>query len=295
MNANSLSACVLMLGAAMTVAAPPRVPVMVDPNDPEKTRTIISREEREKLGLTPRTWSGVVHPDVYATLDRLNRTVASLKDRLKRGRDVQAFDALRRIRFEGMVYVQVQVKDRDAQRRVLASLKASEFHVPYLFEKSAGLTGYVTKEGLDKLAKNPEVVGVCLDDKPVPKDPPAAVGEHPRPGEKPKWTIADGKVDPQVREALEKSPDGHVFIIVTLKRDVPRSTAWGEKKAAIRKTQERVLSGVSADEFRIRARSVGGALNGHINAKGLEKLGRHPDVVGIQLTRRYTTHAPERR
>jgi len=81
MNIKSLSACLLMLGAAGPPdPSDPRLrPVTSDPNDPEKTRaTVFFPEKREKLGLTPKTWSGVVHPDVYPTLDRLNKTVESL-------------------------------------------------------------------------------------------------------------------------------------------------------------------------------------------------------------------------
>jgi hypothetical protein len=89
---------------------PARAQMTADPNDPGKTRTTIPREEREELGLTPRTWTGVVDPEAYARLDRLDKTVADLRERLKKGKDAEAFDTLRRIRFKGMVYVQVQLK-----------------------------------------------------------------------------------------------------------------------------------------------------------------------------------------
>jgi len=155
-------------------------------------------------------------------LERLNKTVEGLKERprLKKGRDMDAFDALERIRFPGMVYVQVQVKDIDAQRRVLATLKASEFHDPYLFEKAAGFTGYATKEALDKIAKNPDVVGLCLDDKPFAEPlktiykndlPPAEPGDASatKPG------VAEGIVDADVYRALDRST--HVKAGVSLR------------------------------------------------------------------------------
>jgi len=129
-----------MLGAAIAFAAPPpkptSAPVTADPNDPEKTRTIVPREEREKLGLTPHTWSGVVHPDVYLTLDKLKKTEARLRERLRNESGEQGeevFDMLWFMHFKGTVYVQVQLKSKDAQRRVLASLKTSEFHAQQLF------------------------------------------------------------------------------------------------------------------------------------------------------------------
>jgi len=284
-----------VLAAAMPKSpVPGRVQTTADPNDPEKTRTIIPREEREKLGLTPRTWTGVVDPEVYAKLDRLNKTVAELKDRLKKGRDVEAFDALWRFRFKGMVYVQVQLKERDAQQRVLATLKASEFHAPYLFEKSAGLTGYITKEGLDKLAKNPDVTGVCLDDKPLPdrpktvyKDdlPPARPGDTPssQPG------VEERKVDPDVYRAFSLSD--RVEVMVSLKAEsLPEwSEAPSENRSRLelrnqaeRQLQDRVLSAITADEFWLGAR-IGSGIAGFINRHGVEKLWKHPEVLRIGL------------
>ncbi|MGQ9652234.1 MAG: hypothetical protein ACUVXJ_19235 [Phycisphaerae bacterium] len=283
-----------VLAAAMPMSpVPRRVQTTPDPNDPEKTRTIIPREEREKLGLTPRTWTGVVDPEVYARLDRLNKTVAELKDRLKKGRDVEAFDALWRIRFKGMVYVQVQLKDRDAQRRVLASLKASEFHAPYLFEKSVGLTGYITKEGLDKLAKNPDVTGVCLDDKPLPgpgkimaKDllPPAKPGEAANePG------VPEKKVDPDVYRAFALGD--RVDVAVSLRVELPSRpeelpsdlVARNElREQAGQQVQDRVLSALTANEFWLSSRHESG-MSGSVTKEGLQKLWRHPDVQRISF------------
>ncbi len=294
MNANYLSTCLLMLGAGMALAAPPRM--AIDPNEPEKTRPTVSREEREKLGLTPHTWSGVVHPDAYARLDKLNRTVASLKDRLKKGRDVKAFDALMRVRFEGTMYVQVQLKDMDAQGRVLGGLKASEFHPEQLFEKSTGFTGYVSKDGLDKLAKNPDVTAVCLDDKPLPERPkpiykndlpPAKLGDTASA----QSGVAEGKVDADVYRALNLS--NRVNVIVSLRGEsLPKGSDKSSEMRAREelreqealKLQDRVLSAVSANEFWLCARMRGlPIISGFIDRDGLEKLWRHPDVRLIRL------------
>ncbi len=293
MSARSLLACLIAFGFGTVFAGQPPVRATADPNDPEKTRTIIPREEREKLGLTPRTWSGVVDPEVYARLNRINKTVADLKERLKKGKDVQAFDALWRIRFKDMVYIQVQLKEREAQRRVLASLKASEFHVAYLFEKSAGLTGYVTKEGLDKLAKNPDVTGVCLDDKPLPgpgkimaKDflPPAKPEEAANePG------VPEKKVDPDVYRAF--ALNDRVDVAVSLRQeftsrpeDLPSDlVARNElREQAGKRVQDRVLSAVTADEFWLSSRRDSG-MSGSVTKEGLHKLWKHPDVQRISF------------
>ena len=295
MNGKLLLACLLVMGAA-AARTPSRPQMTCDPNDPEKTRTIISREEREKLGLPLHTWTGVVHPDVYPRFDRLNQTIASLKERVNK-KDEQAFRALSGIRFQGMVYVQVQLKDRDAQRRVLASLKASEFHAPFLSEKSAGLTGYITKEGLDKLAKNPDVAGVCLDDKPLPekaktiyKDdlPPAKPGEAAKePG------VSEGKVDPDVYRAFALSD--RVDVSIALRDEsLPELTDRGPemrarlelRNQAVKQLQDHVLSTVSADDFWLWVRLSPG-LSGFINKEGLQKLWNHPDVQRIYVKQLY--------
>lgn len=305
MRVNRLSVCVLVLVIAKVTAGPPSAPAplspddprlfpnVTDPNDPGKTRPTVSQEKREELGLKPKTWSGVVDPEVYARLDRLNDTIAKLKEKVKNERDERAFRTLSFIRFEGMVYVQVQSKSEpkipDVHHRVLGDLRASEFHALQLFKEAPGFIGYATKEGLDKLAKHPDVTGVCLDDKPLPRKAPQTVGKHPELGEEPWAPSDDDRVEPQVRAALETKADGYVFVILSLKRDVPRGLAWAEKKEAARKTQDRVLTALTADEFQLSTRSLGSALYGYINVRGLEKIAKHPDVVAVQLTRAYTT------
>jgi len=301
MNVKRWLVCVLALGAAMAFAdkpTPRREQVTADPNDPTKTRRIISREEREALGLKPHTWLGVVDPEVYTRLDRLKETVANLRDRLSENKDDQAFDLLHKIRFDDAVYVQVRIKSKDAQRRVLAALKASEFRAPYVFNDSAGLTGYVTKEGAEKLAKHPDVLGVCLDDHPlvqrgkvITKDdlPPETGGTRAstQPG------VAEGKVDPDVYRALDLTE--RVYVTIHLRADsLPHLTGRAQvvqRERAIRQIQVRVLSsGITADEFWVWGRSgLTSALSGHITREGLEKLLNEADVGRIYLQQRHHT------
>jgi hypothetical protein len=312
MNAKFLSTLLFLLGTGSALAAPqqpPRDRVTSDPNDPEKTRRVIPREERETLGLAPKTWSGVVHPDLYERLDHLKHTVANLKAKVDKQRDERAFATLSRIRFEGMVYVQVQLKPptegEDVQRRVLASLKASELHDPYLFKSGAGLTAYVTKECLDTLAVHPDVLGVCLDDKPLPsrghivaKDtlPPAEPGEGANePG------VAEKKVDPGVYRAL--ASHDRVYVLVSLLRDsVPElggassgaRTRLERRTRAVRELQARVLSTVSADDFAVTRRStLGTGMSGYVTKAGLEKLWKHPELLRVSLPE--LRKVPERR
>lgn len=316
-----LSVCLLMLGGAAALAGPPLLTgpnVTGDPNAPGERRTIVPQAERERLGLAPRTWKGVVRPDVWPTLERRNKAIESLRDRLrqKRGKDLEAFQILfgAEMEGEGIVYVQVQLKHEPKgvpeskenmaainalQRRVLRSLTALEFHRPFLFQKAAALTGYVTKEGLDKLAKNPEVLGVCLDEAPLPDEPmkrvyddlaPARRGDpaSTRPG------VAEMKVDPDIYRALDLAD--RVDVDVALRGDsLPKLTddplkGWAQmqlRKKAVKELQDRVLSTLSADEFwNSEGVSLTAGLSGFITREGFEKLRKHPDLVRINLNRR---------
>jgi len=301
MHGKLLLACLLVLVVAWS-PVPSRPKATNDPNDPENTRPIIPREEREKLGLTPHTWSGVVHPDVYPKFDMLNKVIANLKEKVNK-KDVQAVRVLFGMRFKGTVYVQVQLKDKDTQRRVLASLKASEFHVRQLFDGSAGFVGYVTKEGLDKLVKNPDVIGVCLDDKPLPEKgktiytndlPPAKPGEAANePG------VAERKVDPDVYRAFALSE--RVYVIISLHiESLPAlgGTTLSEmrvrnelREQAEKQLRDRVLSTVSADDLWLWV-NLGPGMSGFITKEGLEKLQKQSEVQRIHLD--HLVRIPER-
>ena len=311
MNVKCLSACLLLLGAAMALAEPPRVPVTMDPNDPEKRRTIIPREEREQLGLAPHTWSGLVDPQVYATLGRLLETI----ERLKETRTGDAQMLLFTMEFPGTVYVEVQLKHdskgnagseedipaiRDAQRRVLRSLTAAEFHVRQLFERAPGLVGYASREALDKLAAHPDVGGVSLDEQALPKRakvvsnedlPPAKPGEAPdEPG------VAEGKVDPDVYRAFALTD--RVYVSLGLRggdslpplTDVP-SEMWARgrvREEAARELQDRFLASFNADELWAWTVPLGQLfISAFVNKDGLEKLRQHPDVLRIRLPHVY--------
>lgn len=288
----------LLLAATTVPAAPPRA--AVDPNAPDKNRTMISREERERLGLAPHTWTGVVHPDVYQRLDKLTKMVESLKSR----NDLDAVDARQRVRFEGTVYVQVQLKDRDARHSVLANLKASEFYVQQLFEESDGFIGYAKKEAVDKLARDPGVVSVCLDDKPIPERPTPIYKNDlpPVPPGDPSSTapgVEEKKVTPDVYRAL--AMNSRIYVLVSLRRDsLPALTdrssemkaQWEQRKQAEEQLQNRALSGVSASEFWLFAK-LGSGVAGYVDRQGLDKLWRNPDVRLIHLDE--ARRVPERR
>ena len=310
MNVKCMLGCLLLLGTATALGEPPRVPVTVDPNDPENRRAIVPREEREELGLAPHTWTGVVDPEVYATLERQLETIDKLNE--ARTDDAHMILFAMDMRFPGTVYVQVQLKHdpdgqvdseedraaiRETRHRVLRSLTAAEFRVRQLFERSPGLVGHASREGLDKLAAHPDVAGVCTDDQPLPEIaktiykndlPPAKPGEAAdEPG------VAEGRVATDVYRAL--SLTDRVEVTVSLRDDLlpPRTDVsadvWARdrlRKEVVRRARDRFLASFNADELRAWSVSPGHlSMCAFVNREGVEKLGQHPDVRRIQLQR----------
>lgn len=282
---------------AMAFAAKPpptREQRTADPNDPTTTRRLIPGQEREALGLKLHTWTGTVDPEVYARLDSLNKMMEKMEERLKTERDEEAFNTLRGMRFPGTVYVQVHLKEAEARHRVLANLNASDFQAPFPFEQVPGLTGYVTKKGLDKLAKNPDVTGVCLDDKPLVTRGATIVKQSfrnveleeaiaTRPG------VAEGKVDPDVYRAFRIR--GRVNVLVHLRmgslpelKGTPAEmrNQWQKRLKAERQLQDEVLATVNAHDFWLWSR-IGRDVSADVTQEGLYKLIQHPHVVRVYL------------
>ena len=248
---------------------------------PEEIENRISPEERERLGLPEPTWvaqHGKVHPDVRAVLETGQMPWLRFKGWAPMG-------------FEGTAYVAVHLRHerkgkhsskesqatlKEVQRRILSKLTAAEFSVVHIFKSTAGILGYVNSEGLAKLAQDPYVLAVTLDEQPVPEDPPPV---RRGPGER------RGKVNVNVYKALERATGGYVFILVTLER-VQHEAVWDRQVAAVQAVYERVLSGLSADEFMVRVRARGfPSMHGHASAAGLRKLANNPDVVLVALPR----------
>ena len=135
---------------------------------------VVPAEEREALGLDDIGWTtqyGKVHPDVYKALER--------SERIDPNWDLQGL--------LGSVFVQVQLKHEQKGRadspenkavikrleeKVLSQLTAAEFFVEYPFETKPGILGRAWRSAVEKLKSNPDVVAVCLDDKPLPRRAP---------------------------------------------------------------------------------------------------------------------------
>lgn len=287
-----------------------------DPNDPLKSRVIVSREDRERIGLDEKTWPGVVHPNVSQAFERLK---IQPEDRIER------FKFNQQQRFKGSVYVQVHLKhtvvgqaDSDknkaaiaaVQKRVLGSLTAAEFHLMQGLEKSPGLIGHATKGAIAKLTVHPDVVGVCLDDKPAPqralpiltkdKLPPLQPDEYANePG------VVSGKAEKEVYQALNIY--GRVDLRVSLHpvgEPIPKLThvrsEYGARldahNKAVRELEDRVLSTLTADDFWLNSR-VGGAtmFSGFASREGVEKLLKHPEVTDLFIDVAFTLDKREMR
>lgn len=268
------------------------LPVVKDNRYPQ-----VSPEEREAIGLPAPTWVatyGKVQPAVRAALDHQKKLIEG-------GDPMVEFQGDRHVGFQGTAYVDVYLRHgpkgkptstenqaavREAQAMILRKLTAAEFALIFAFKSAAGLTGYVDEAGLAKLVDDPDVVAIGLDDQARPKDPPAAMKEPPAPGTVQRRSERRGKVDVSVYDALEKSTDGYVFVDVGVTQiPLEKGAFWQQyeaKEAAARRVAGRVLSTLTAEEFRCRSRS-GSSFAGFVNAAGLAKLAAHPDVRGAEL------------
>lgn len=276
---------------------------VADPNEPRNSRNVVSREQREQLGLSERNWTGVVHPDVSQAFDRLKILP---EDRIER------FKFLSSQRFKGTVYVQVHLKhtavgqaDSDQnkaaiaalQRRVLTSLTAAQFHPVQKFKTSPGVIGFATPEAISKLEDNPDVVGVCLDDKPIPEQLPILTKDQLPPRQPGAYAdepgVAEREVGPEVYQALDLYGQVSILAVLESKGDpLPQLThvrsetesRWKARERAVRELQDRVLSTLTADDFILSTRLSGSpGFGGFANREGVNKLLAHPEVKSIGM------------
>jgi len=243
--------------------------------------------EREAIGLPAPTWvarHGKVQPAVREALEAQRKLIES-KD------PMMEFQFDRPCGFQGMTYVDVYLRcdakgkrdseeDRNAlgelQTRVLHRLTAAEFAMRFEFKESAGFIGWVSLSGLEKLAEDPDVVAVGLDDQARPKEAPAIEGKS-----RTRRSERTGNVDGEVYTAVDGSADGYTWVMVILNVPVQWEAPQDEKDAKLQQMEDNVLSALRADEFRLTDRGRG--FCGYVNSAGLAKLHEHPDVWSVCL------------
>jgi hypothetical protein len=255
-------------------------------------KDLVPPEEREALGVDNTAWTrrfGKIHPDVYKSLEKAEQVTEPWLD-------VSGHT--------GTVYVQVQLKHeqrgkadsaenkaavKEPQRRVLSQLTAAEFYTEYTFQTLPGILGYATRAAVEKLKANPEVVAVCLDDKPLVRSarittedlPPSAPGEAP--------TRAPGsKVHPDVYRAIALKE--RAFVIIRLK-DSLQDQAHQEQRGTARKLEQEILSALTADQFWVVSRSAmdsvsASLLGGLVDSAGVRAIEAHPLLELMVLDQR---------
>jgi hypothetical protein len=261
---------------------------------PKGAHDVVAPEEREALGLNEAGWTrgdAKVHPDVYRALEKTEKVKEAWRDP---------------IGYAGTVYVQVQLKHaqkgkadspenkaaiKQLQDKVLSQLTAAEFYVEYAFQTLPGILAYVNRAGLEKLTANPDVVAVCLDDKPFPKrsphvykaDLPALKPGDPstQPAQGHFWGNG-GKVEAAVYQALGLHE--RVFVMVKLISTASDQPLSREEAAHNKDVENAVLSSMSAAEFCLQSRTTSfPSIHGLVSKSALKKLEDHPNVEVVGM------------
>lgn len=261
-------------------------PVVKTNGDPK-----VPPEERETGGLPAPTWvakHGKVQPAVRDALEAQRKLIET--------NPMADYQADRPIGFQGLAYVDIYLRHhvrakpeskenqaaiKEVEDRLLSSLTAAELSVYFVFENTAGVVGYVDEAGLDKLTRDPDVIGVGLDDQARPQER-RIVRESNEIGPRSRGATKQiGKIGSDVYEELEKSEDGWVPVTLSLNDPPPEERGPdSDRDAVTRRMEDRVLSCLTAQDFRARCRSV---LSGRVNRAGLAKLDANADVLGVGL------------
>jgi len=259
----------------------------------------VKLEEREAAGLPGPTWVakfGKVQPAVREALH-------AQRKRIEEGGDAMIMQTDRPFGLWGTAYVDIYLSRKgdaassseanrhevsEAQSRLMSKLSALDLSVSFTFKDRAAIVGYVNETGLEKLLHDPLVVAVGLDDQARPEPRPRAMHDEavfPRDKQ-------TGKIDPEVYDALAKNTDGEVYMVMLLNEGIPPDGEYDKLRAAAKETQDRVLASLSAAEFQVAGRTLTDGLDGYINAAGLAKLEKLPDVRAVRLDGRVIIHNP---
>ena len=277
----------------------PGTPGFLDPNlvgtrYAKGEHEFVSPEQREALGLDDTSWTkqhGKVHPDVYAALEKAEQVKEPWRDP---------------VGFSGTVYVQVQLKHepkgkadspdnkaaiKQLETKLLSRLSAAEFYVEYPLQSQAAILGYATRQGIEKLKADADVLAVGLDSRPFPQRPDPVTKDDlpaPKPGDSARGGDSDARVEPDVYRAL--ALHGRVFVRIGLAHktvDEAREREVGRGRAI----DEAALRALTADDFWVQYRTAIHSRNrpvlmGVVTREGLEKLIAQPDVDSVRLDRR---------
>lgn len=90
-------------------------------------------------------------------------------------------------------------------------------------------------------------------------------------------------IHPDVRSKLEKSENGKVYVLVTLKPLPKEGLTKEQRKDLAKDKQDKLLSSLAEGEFTVDHRfETEPRMIGHVNAKGLDKLGRDKGVATVE-------------
>lgn len=91
------------------------------------------------------------------------------------------------------------------------------------------------------------------------------------------------KIDPDVYGRLEKSRNGRVYVMVTLKQLPKEAVSDGARRKAAKKSQDEFIAKMATDEFEIGYRHGNDpVLFAYVSSAGLQQMARNQDVRSVR-------------
>lgn len=200
-----------------------------------------------------------------ATRDKVHPDVRSELD--ERSGWAYVLVTLKPLPKDGLSNEQRKAMAKERQDKLLASLAEGDFKVDHRFETEPRMIGHVNARGLAKLAKQPDAPTVQLS-----------------------------KFEPGVIPAFNNSPDGEMYVIVTLHHPQKDGRPLREHglslvdyKRLIRQHSSKVMNRLTHQDFEINRQSKYiPSFTGLMKAGGIDILAVDPDVKVIYQNKVHT-------
>jgi len=249
--------------------------------DPPERPRYMSAAEREQMGIQAPAWDtarGKIDPRIHPSI----REEEDLNRRSPTPAIEGVYKADRPVGLVGEMHVLVRLAP-GKESAVLDNLSSWDFKIEHIFENHLAMTGWVGKDGLQKLEADSNVVSVSWDDtrlKRALEPPPAPTTQ----------SAHSTKIESDVRRALEGAELVEVGVIledpITVFPSGSTKEAFQQIAIVNDQLEKAVLQSLPARHFRLKGRlwSTPG-FAGLVDREGLEQLSRHPKLKCVFLDR----------